>query len=120
MIDNSILLSIKDLLGLNEEQKNFDNVIIIHINKVFKDLNQLGVGPEDGFSIKDDYTLWTDYISDTEKFNDVITYMYLKVKLLFDPPLSSTVIASMERMASECEWRLNVEAENAKVDEEEK
>lgn len=119
MIDSSILLSIKDMIGLKEEQKNFDNTIIIHINKVFKDLNQLGVGPKEGFKINDEFIRWDEYISDTEKFNDVITYMYLKVKLLFDPPLSSTVIASMERMIAECEWRLNVEAESTKVDEEE-
>lgn len=112
MIDTSILTSIKDMLGLREEQKNFDNTIVIHINKVFKDLNQLGVGPEEGFKILDEFVSWNEYITDTDKFNDVITYMYLKVKLLFDPPLSSTVIASMERMISECEFRLNVEAES--------
>lgn len=111
MNSSSILTSIKDMLGLNEEQKNFDNTIIIHINAVFSDLNQLGVGPAEGFSIQDDYTLWEDYITGTTKFNDVITYMYLKVKLLFDPSLSGTVTASMERTIKELEWRLNVAAE---------
>ena len=120
MNSNSILKSVKDLLGLNAEQTNFDNQIIIHINAVFSDLNQLGVGPEEGFSIIDDYTLWEDYIADSKKFNDVITYMYLKVKLVFDPPLSGTVIASIERTIKEIEWRLNVAAETTEpVTEEE-
>lgn len=108
----SILTSIKKLLGITEEYDHFDSDIIMHINSVFMILNQLGVGPENGFSITDKFATWTDYLpADSKNFEAVKSYMHLKVKLLFDPPLSSTVMECMKQMASELEWRLNVEAE---------
>lgn len=107
----SILNSIKKMLGISEDYKQFDDDIIMHINSVFLNLNQLGVGPESGFSIEDDIAEWTDFIDDNVKLQAVKSYMYLKVKLLFDPPLSSAVTESMNRMISELEWRLNVEVD---------
>lgn len=108
----SILTSIKKLLGITEEYDHFDSDIIMHINSVFMILHQLGVGPENGFSITDKFATWTDYLpADSKNFEAVKSYMHLKVKLLFDPPLSSTVMECMKQMASELEWRLNVEAE---------
>ena len=104
----SILTSIKKLLGIEEEYTQFDNDIIMHINSVFLNLTQLGVGPAEGFLIEDDTATWEDFIGDSNKLQAVKSYMYLKVKLLFDPPLSSSVIESMNRMISELEWRLNV------------
>lgn len=104
----SILTSIKKLLGISEDYTQFDDDIIMHINTVFLNLTQLGVGPEAGFSIEDDSAEWTDYISDSKMLQAVKSYIYLKVKLLFDPPLSSSVIESMNRMISELEFRLNV------------
>lgn len=107
----SILTSIKKLLGIADEDTNFDTDVIIHINSVFSTLTQLGVGPTEGFTIKDDDAVWTDFISE-DQFENVKTYVYLRVKLIFDPPLSSTVIASYEKQISELEWRLNVGAES--------
>ncbi len=107
----SILTSIKKLLGIAEDYKQFDDDIIMHINTVFLNLTQLGVGPEAGFSIKDDSATWVDFIADDVKLQAVKSYIYLKVKLLFDPPLSTAVIESTNRMITELEWRLNVAVE---------
>lgn len=107
----SILISIKKLLGIAEEYEHFDSDIIMHINSVFSILNQLGVGPSEGFSIKDKSATWKDFLSDSQKLESVKSYMYLKVRLLFDPPLSSGVMESMNRMINEFEWRLNVEVD---------
>ena len=104
----SILTSIKKLLGIEEEYTQFDNDIIMHINSVFLNLTQLGVGPAEGFLIEDDTATWEDFIGDSNQLQAVKSYMYLKVKLLFDPPLSSSVIESMNRMIAELEWRFNV------------
>lgn len=105
---DSILTSIKKLLGISEDYTQFDDDIIMHINTVFLNLTQLGVGPEEGFLIEDDVAEWEDFIEDNAQLQAVKSYMYLKVKLLFDPPLSSSVIESMNRMIAELEWRLNV------------
>ena len=107
----SILTSIKQLLGITENYNNFDVDIIMHINTAFTTLNQLGVGPVEGFMIKDDKTLWSDYIDDEIKFNSVKTYIYLRVRLLFDPPASATIMEAMQQQIKQLEWRLNVESE---------
>lgn len=107
----SILTSIKRMLGITEEYEHFDSELIMHINSVFVILNQLGVGPLEGFSIKDKTAVWNEFILDDKKLQAIKSYMYLKVKLLFDPPLSSAVIEAMNRMISEYEWRLNVAVE---------
>ena len=83
----------------------------MHINSVFLNLTQLGVGPSEGFLIEDDTATWDDFIGDSNQLQAVKSYVYLKVKLLFDPPLSSSVTESMNRMISELEWRLNVAVE---------
>ena len=111
----SILTSIKKLLGIGEEYDHFDPDLIIHINSVFMILTQLGVGPSEGFSIQDATAKWTDFLPDASKLEAVKTYVFLKVKLVFDPPLSSAVIDAMKQAINELEWRLNVEAENANV-----
>ena len=107
----SILTSIKKLLGIDEEYTQFNSDIIMHINSVFLNLTQLGVGPSEGFLIEDDTATWDDFIGDSNQLQAVKSYVYLKVKLLFDPPLSSSVTESMNRMISELEWRLNVAVE---------
>ena len=109
----SILTSIKKLLGITEDYEHFDADIIMHINSVFMILNQLGVGPEKGFSISDETATWNDYLLDGSNLEAVKSYIHLKVKLLFDPPLSSSVMESMQHMISELEWRLNVQAEQS-------
>ena len=86
--------------------------ITIHINSVFMILNQLGIGPSDGFSITDKTALWSDFISDNKKLEAIKSYMYMKVRLMFDPPSSSAVMDCMNRTINEMEWRLNAEAES--------
>ena len=104
----SILTSIKKMLGITEEYTVFDTDIIIHINSVFMVLTQLGVGPSEGFRIEDKDDLWSDFIADNKQIESVKSYMFMKVKLLFDPPLSSVVMECYNRTISELEFRLNV------------
>lgn len=113
----SILTSIKKLLGIAEEYNHFDQDIIMHINSVFSVLTQLGVGPANGFSITDKDATWNDFIKDDPKLEMVKSYMHQKVKLLFDPPLSSAVLESTNRILSELEWRINVVAESENKEE---
>lgn len=107
---DSILNSIKKLLGISSDETHFDPDIIMHINSVFSILCQLGVGPSKSFSIQDENAIWDDFTEEYANYNDVKTYMYLKVKLLFDPPLNSSVLSAMERQISELEFRLSVDA----------
>lgn len=108
---NSILTSIKKLLGITEDCTDFDMDIIIHINSVFMILQQLGVGPPDGFTIKDKTTEWSEYLIQPEFLEAVKTYVYLKVRLLFDPPQTSALIESTKNLVAELEWRLNVQVD---------
>lgn len=107
----SILTSIKKMLGITEDYTHFDDDIIIHINSVFMILTQMGVGPAEGFYIEDKSALWEDFMTDDANLQSVKSYMYLKVKLLFDPSASSAVTESMNRLISELEWRLYVAAD---------
>lgn len=107
----SILMSIKKMLGPAAEHEHFDTDIIIHINSVFMDLKDFGIGPSDGFEIEDETTLWTDYIPNVKLLSAVKSYMYLRVRLLFDPPQSSAVIDTMQRDIDKWEWRLTNNAE---------
>lgn len=107
----SILTSIKKMLGIAEEYTHFDADLIIHINSVFAILTQIGVGPSEGFSIEDENDVWEDFITEDSKLELVKSYTYMKVKILFDPPLISSVIESMNRMISELEWRIQVAAD---------
>lgn len=113
----SILISIKKLLGITEEYTSFDQDIIIHINSVMAILAQLGVGPAKGFHITGATEKWNDFIPEDVALDDVKSYIYIKVKMLFDPPLSSAVIESTNRLISELEWRINVAAESKKEEE---
>lgn len=109
----SILTSVKKLLGIAEDYTQFDPDIIMHINSVFTTLTQLGVGPSEGFYIEDSGAEWFDFIEDHIKLQSVKTYMYLKVRLIFDPAsLGSATLAAYERQIQELEWRLNVAAES--------
>ncbi len=114
----SILTSIKKLLGIDEEHEHFDPDIIIHINSVFMILNQLGVGPSEGFSIQDSKSVWSDFMPSGSNLEAVKSYMHLKVKLMFDPPSSSSVIDAINRSIAELEWRLNVAADTPNISEE--
>ena len=104
---DSILTSIKKLLGITEDYTHFDQDIILQINSAFSALNQLGVGPKDGFSIEDSSAVWTDFINDP-RLNFAKTYVQIKVKLAFDPPTSGTLTDSYNRQLDEITWRLTV------------
>lgn len=104
---DSILTSIKKMLGIAEEYTNFDADLIMHINSVFMILAQLGVGPSEGFFIEDDTATWDEFIQDKKEINSVKSYVGLKVRLLFDPPTSSSQIDNANKLINELEWRLN-------------
>ena len=106
-MDSSILTSIKKLLGIAEEDISFDQDIIMHINTVFAILAQLGVGPANGFSIEDDEAIWSDYLGNATNLELVKSYIYMKVRSIFDPPTSSILADAMNKNISELEWRIN-------------
>lgn len=112
-MEESILTSIKKLLGIEKDYTHFDQDIMMHINTVFMILTQVGLGPEEGFFIEDDKSTWANFINDLSLFQGVKTYVYLKVKLLFDPPASSAVMESFKSCIAELEWRLNINAESS-------
>ena len=112
MNTDSILTSVKKLLGITEECTDFDADIIMHINSALMILTQIGVGPSEGFFIEDKTDFWDDFIDDIEQLEAVKTYVYMRVRLMFDPPSSSAVMEAMNRTISELEWRLNLAAES--------
>ena len=107
---NSILNDVKKTLGLEPDYDVFDQELIIHINTVFLTLSQLGVGPVEGFSIEDESATWDAYIT-TANQNAVKTYIYLRVRTIFDPPASSFLVTAMQEQIKELEWRLDVDYE---------
>ena len=110
-MDESILNTAKKMLGIMPEYTNFDIDIIMHINTVLMILSQVGVGPSSGFRIEDESAIWGDFIDEDDNLNAVISYIYLKVRLLFDPPLNSAIIDIMKQNLTELEWRLNIQSE---------
>ena len=110
-METSILTSTKKILGIAADYTVFDLDIITHINTAFSTLTQLGVGPAEGFMIEDDQAVWDDYIVDDLQYNSVKTYIYLRVRQLFDPPTTSYLIAAFQKQIEELEWRLNVHRE---------
>lgn len=107
----NILDSIKKLLGIDEMDLNFDQELIMHINSVFMVLNQLGVGPVGGFKISSNEEVWTDFVGTRLDLESVKSYIYLKVRLLFDPPQNSFLVGAIEKQIEENEWRLQVQVE---------
>lgn len=107
----SILTSIKKLLGIVAEDTHFDADIIIHINSALMTLNQLGVGPEEGFSILSELETWENFLGDSVHYEAIKTYVYYYVRTAFDPPINSAVLESMHRRMNELEWRLQVQKE---------
>ena len=104
----SILTSVKKMCNLVESYEAFDADILIFINAVFSTLNQLGIGPVNGFTIDDKTTTWDAYLDDDLRLESVKTYMFLRVRMLFDPPTTSFMIDAMNNQIKELEWRLNV------------
>lgn len=110
-MSDSILTSTKKVLGIEEDYTAFDVDILMHINSVFSTLHQLGIGPDGGFSIADKTTTWATYLGDDPRMNSVRTYVFLKVRIIFDPPGTSYLIESLRKQAQEFEWRLNAARE---------
>lgn len=108
--NDSILLSIKKLLGIEDTVDVFDADIILHINSVFSNLTQMGVGPKEGYSISDSSSVWSEFIEDSQTLQNVKSYMYVKVRILFDPPSSSIHKQALEEQAKEIEYRLYTES----------
>lgn len=104
----SILTSTKKNLGLDASYTVFDEDILTHINSAFATLNQLGIGPEDGYAIEDASATWDAFFGENLKYSSIKTYVYLSVKLLFDPPSTSYYVTAIEKQKQELEWRLNV------------
>lgn len=111
-MNESILSTIKRLIGGNIEGDEFDDELIFDINSVLSILTQLGVGPEDGYRItKEGNETWEDYVGFRDDIDMVISYVHHKVKLLFDPPNNSFLLDSINKICNELEWRLNVAVE---------
>lgn len=114
-MENSILFSTKKMLGLAEDYTAFDHDITVHINSVFGDLDQIGIGPVGGYAIDDqgDET-WDDYVTTgvpALMLNGVRTYVFLRVKALFDPPQPGYLMEATQKQIEKAEWRLNVARE---------
>lgn len=107
---DSILVSIKKMLGLDKSYTVFDDELIILINTALMVLEQVGLGPN-GFVITGEAETWTDFLTDISKFEGAKTYVYIKTRLAFDPPTNSSLLKSFEETMKELEWRLNVKAE---------
>lgn len=114
MENESILNSIKQALGVSPDDDGFDAEIIMHINSVFTVLYQLGVGPSDGFYITDNTKVWTEFIPDIKRIMLIKTYVYQKVRLIFDPPLNSTMLKALQDSINEFEYRAK-ESEDSKI-----
>ena len=107
-MQDSILMTIRKLVCGDPYADHFDTDLLVHINACFSILNQLGVGPESGFIVTDETQSWSSYVADNRILNMVKTYVTLKVKKIFDPPLTSSVLEAMDKEISQLEWRLNV------------
>lgn len=110
-VPNSILDTTKKMLGLEYDYDQFDIDVIIHINTVFARLTQLGVGPRDGFEIEDSTKLWADYLGTNKLLNQVKSFMYLQVRMYFDPPTTSFDLTAKNEQINKMEWLINVAAD---------
>ena len=108
---DSILNTIKKMMGYDEDYDVYDTDLVVHINTVFMELNQLGVGPEECFMIEDDGEEWSEFLGEDTNFEAVKTYIYLKCKLVFDPPTTSFGVDAINKQLERLEWRLNWQAE---------
>lgn len=107
-VRDSILGSTKSMLGIIPEYTAFDDQLIMLINTQFSTLYQIGVGPDDGFEIEGDTETWDDYIDDNKLLRNVITFVHLNVRLLFDPPSNSFACDQIQKKIDEYTWRINI------------
>lgn len=111
-MNESILLSIKKILNLDPDYPAFDQDVILHINSVFSTLHQLGVGPNQGFMIEDGEPTWETFFEGDSRLNHIKTYVYLRVRLLFDPPTTGYLVEALQKQIQELEWRINTQRED--------
>lgn len=111
-MEDSILNSVKKVCGLDASYTPFDDDILMNINGAFSTLQQLGIGPVDGFEISDAVPTWSDYVQDDPRYNTIKNYVCLKTRIVFDPPTTSFHLSAMQEQIKELEWRLSVRREN--------
>lgn len=107
-MSSSILKDTKLALGLDAEYAPFDHDVMLHLNSVLSDLHQLGIGPPDGLSVSGVETQWTALMQDDPRLNNVKSYIYLRVRMLFDPPTLGYLITAMEKLIEKTEWRITI------------
>lgn len=107
----SILTDTKKILGFEEDDAGFDLDIMTHINTAFDTLEQLGIGPDGGFEIENADATWDDFLNGDKSLNSVKTYIFLRVRMIFDPPATSFHLNAMKEQIEQIEWRLNVKRE---------
>lgn len=112
MKDESILVSVKRYLGIIDDCTSFDDDLMLHINSIFSVLTQAGIGPAEGFNITDSSTQWSEFLGEDMRLSAVKSYMNLRVKLLFDPPTSSTLMQAIKEQIKELEWRMYIVKDN--------
>jgi len=115
----SILTSTKKLLGIDEDYEHFDIDLIILINSAFFTLNQLGLGPKEGFVIESKEDEWSSFLKDRKDLEAIKSYIYLKTRLTFDPPQMGYLVDAIKKQIEEIEWRLNVQVENSLIEDKE-
>ena len=103
----SILTSTKKILGIDSSYTAFDEDILMHINSTFATLNQIGVGPVEGFMISNSTPVWDDILDSDLRLNSVKSYVYLRVRLLFDPPSTSYAMSAIQDQITELGWRIS-------------
>jgi len=108
-MEDSILKSVRKNIGLGEDNTDFDSDLIDHINSVFDILYQVGIGPRKRFYIEDDSTTWDEYLPNGGPYS-VKSYIYLKVRMMFDPPSNSSLYAEIDKRIDEFEWRLSIDS----------
>lgn len=105
-----ILEDIKSMLGIEKEDTAFDIEVLLHTNSAIATLTQLGVGPPDGYEVTGYTNLWSELLLERKDLNDVKSYIYIRVRLIYDPPANSYLVKSYEEQAKELEWRIEVKS----------
>lgn len=113
-MDESILNSLKNMLGILPEDMDFDNELISHTNAFISNLTDIKIGPEEGFAIEDANAIWSDFVSNVSDMSAAREYLYSSIRLVFDPPSNSFVVTSLEKAKDEAYWRLYMRADMQK------
>lgn len=110
-MEESILITIKKKLGLSAEYNAFDTDVITNINTSLMRLGQLGVGPSTGFRITGEFETWQDFIGTRIDLEGIKDYIYMKARIVFDPPSSSAALQALKEEVKELEFCLNVQVD---------